>query len=355
MATTLVPDLLPLARRLVELCGVQPGETVIVFCDDGTVPAWAAAFHAAATDRGCDATVYRCAARQGLIVDFPPRAIEALLQADIVFDLSTSVWAYTDTHGRLTGPDQSVRVAYVGGNAKSIETIRLIPPDPELAVRIRRARDLVDGVETFRITSSLGTDLILRRGDREQFPVLMQGIPVTEPGQFGDLFGGWVAMALPEAGVDGVVQYVGAYDAIGGPYHRVVDEPIALHIEGGRITRIGGDHEEARALAQWFRSWRDPNSYRFSHFNVGLDHRARHYRFPDTNLHAAHGGMILAFGSNYSPGIFGRGSIVRARSHVDLTLMGASLAIDGRQILVDGEFTPDSGLRGPHVQGGGAA
>lgn len=354
MATTMVPHLLPLARRLIELCQVQSGETVIVFCDDGTIPEWAAAFHAAAADRGCDASVYRCPARQGLMVDFPPRAIDALLHADIVFDLSTSVWAYTDTHGRLTGPEQSVRVAYVGGGLKSIEIIRLIPPDPEVAVRVRRARDLVDGAERFRITSSLGTDLTLRRGDREQFPVLMQGIPVTERGQFGDLFGGWVAMALPEAGVDGVLHYVGAYDAIGGPYHRVVDEPIVLHIEEGRITKIGGDHEEARALAQWFGSWQDPSSYRFSHFNIGLDHRARQYRFPDTNLHAAYGGMILAFGSNYSPGIFGRGSVVRARSHVDLTLVGASLAVDERQILVDGEFAPDSGLRGPQIKGGGA-
>jgi len=344
MENSWVADLVPIARKLVDLCEVHREETVIIFSDDGTVRAWEAAFHAAAADLGCDALVYRCAARQGYMVDFPPRAVEAMLHADIVFDLTTAVWAYTDTHGRLTGPEQRVRVAYVGGGKESIERVRLIPPDPELGHRIHRAHKLVDEATTFHLTSRLGTDLILQRGNRVEFPVLMQGIPVTEAGQFGDLFGGWVAVALDEAGVNGVVQYVGAYDAVGGPRQRVVDEPIELEIEHGRLTRIGVAHQEAKILSEWFASWRDPNSYRFSHFNVGLDHRARHHRFPDTNLHAAYGGMILAFGSNYSPGIFGSGSVVRARSHIDLTLTGASLQIDERPVLVDGEFVPDSGL-----------
>lgn len=341
-----VPGLLPMARRLIDVCKVKPEDKVIVFVDDGTVPAWTAAFHGAAAELGCDALVCRCQAKQEQMADFPPHAVETLTHADIVLDLTTTFWAYSDSHARLDGGSgRPVRHAHIGGSPRAIETIRHFPPDPELQPRINRAAEVLDRAQTFHVTSGLGTDLTLQRGDRSSLPVLKQGVPVTQPGQYGDPFGGWVAMALPEEGINGIVQYVGAYDAAGGPQQRVVDEPIEIRIERGRIVHIGRDHGEAKVLAEWFESWHDSNSYRFSHFNVSLDQRARNYRFPDTPLHAPYGGILIAFGSNYSPGIFGPGSIVRARSHIDMTLMGASLEIDGQAILIDGEFTAESGLR----------
>ena len=62
----------------------------------------------------------------------------------------------------------------------------------------------------------------------------------------------------------------------------------------------------------------------------------------------------MGFGLSFSsfrgdPGVF------RANAHMDMILTGATLFIDERPIMVDGEFTGESGMRAPNRRPGTGA
>jgi hypothetical protein len=337
-------NLLKAAENTLELSKVKPEESVVLLTDSGSESEWVEAFRAAAVARGCDPIVLQFNARLGVMEELPELILDALLQADFSVDLTTSAWAYTDSHAKVELTDR-MRMAMVGGGLQSARTLLLWPPTQEIVARLHRAQEMVDSAKTFRVTSDLGTDLTMQRGNIEEYPILLQGFGAVQPGEFRDPFGGWVAMALPEADVDGVIQFVGMIDFVGGPRHMIVEKPVRMEVKKGKLVSIGRDSPDGVFLDEWFKSWEDPNSYRFAHFNIGLDHRQRLYRHPDTLGHALYGGLLFAFGGNYAPGIFGSGATIRARSHTDMTLVGGDLYLDDQLILEGGEFTQESGLR----------
>jgi hypothetical protein len=56
--------------------------------------------------------------------------------------------------------------------------------------------------------------------------------------------------------------------------------------------------------------------------------------------------VLVAFGANDSKSLGGK---TRAKGHSDSMLLQATFFIDGEPVIIDGEFTPESGLR-PAVQ-----
>jgi hypothetical protein len=323
------------AENTLELSEVKPEEVVVLLTDTGTERELMDAFYTAAVARGCDPILLQFNARLGIMQELPELVLDTLLQADFSVDLTTSSWAYTYSHGKVELTDR-MRMAMIGGGPQSARTLLLWPPDQEIVERLHRAQEIVDSAKTFRVTSDLGTDLTMQRGNIEMFPVRLQGCGALKPGEFRCPLGGWVAMALPKAGMSGVIQFVGMIDFTGGPRHMIIEQRVRMEIEEGKLVSIGRDNPDGIFLDDWFKSWGDPNSYRFSHFNIGLDHRERLYRHPDIWVHALYGGLLFAFGS---------GSVIKAKSHTHITLVDGDLYVDDKVILRRGEFTEDSGLR----------
>jgi len=125
-------------------------------------------------------------------------------------------------------------------------------------------------------------------------------------------------------------------------------------MDRGRIVHISRDTEQGAFLSDWFRSWEDPAVYYIDHLNVGVDHRVRLEFLDNLALHYNYGGILIGFGISFSsfrgdPGVF------RANAHMDMQLTGATLFFDERPIIVDGEFTRESGLHAPNRRPGTGA
>ena len=109
----------------------------------------------------------------------------------------------------------------------------LSKPSPDLAEPARALIERLDGCETIRIRGGAGTDLALRVGGR---PWLTDAMPLGA-GDFANYPGGEVFVAPYRDGADGVLvaDLTVPYTVDG-----LVDEPVTLRFERGRVTSIEG-------------------------------------------------------------------------------------------------------------------
>ena len=167
------------ALKTLEFCRVQASENMVIFTDTATSLAARDAFHAAALAIGSEATVVTMTARPVMLSNPPEPAIRALMEADMAVDLTTNSWLYTDATNRVLGAGTRMLQVLVGD-----DSVIARPPTAKIAERETKSRALLESCKEFRITSSLGTDIVLRRGDR---PVHTQGGFVDHPGDWDSL------------------------------------------------------------------------------------------------------------------------------------------------------------------------
>jgi len=171
-----------------------------------------------------------------------------------------------------------------------------------------------------KITSELGTDLT----------VPMEGAQViyAEKHLHG-IFPGCASITNPSWVAEGTVVVDGS-NQITGP----VEEPINMIIEKGRITEILGG-KQAKRLAAHIKSYDDPNAYLCpAHVCVGLNPKLRGRTGNLMEDEHARGVIVLGVGVNkYIPG-----GDVDARMHTDVSMLTATLTVDGREIVKDGDI-----------------
>jgi hypothetical protein len=114
--------------------------------------------------------------RRPAFADLPPLAVDALLAADLVIDLTTVPWLYSDSFTRYGQECQArgSRLALVWGMPGSLRTVAARPLSVTLANRARRALPRLNDARTLRVRSTKGTD----------FHVPMIG--ADEPGALGN-------------------------------------------------------------------------------------------------------------------------------------------------------------------------
>lgn len=327
------------ARRVV------PEDHVVILASTANYPPLIEAYRRAAVLIGVDPLLitYRDRPRfSGL----PEAAVQAALEADVIADLNLPAWAYTDSHARVVRAlrEREGRWVWTAGFEEDIENFLRTPPgDPLVAARFKIVKRLIDGARIIRVRSALGTDLTVERGNpRERIS--------HPPADWGEA--GVVGFAPPEEGVNGTIAFVGAL-RIQGPrlYKRHVTIPIHMTVRRGRLTEIEATHADASFLQDWFASFNDPIAYQFAHTNLGFDHRVILQPMDNYAVHVYFGGVLIAFGMNFSP-FFGTAG-VRAKNHVDMLLTGPSYEVDGVTVMEKGHFTEESGLLNPSL--GGAA
>jgi leucyl aminopeptidase (aminopeptidase T) len=314
--------------------GLKADEDVVILCSTDNYPPLVEAYFTAAVGLGADPVLlmYTAPPPFGGLSDV---IVETASKADAVIDLSFKSWVYHESHDRffrqLTANGGRSIDGHTYGWEEDVFHLLRLTPSADVKERTRRAQSLIDNANTIRLTSSLGTDLLVQRGDPEE------RLSYAPAGQ--------VAFAPPDDGVDGVVYYQGGF-RIQYPevIRRMVYQPTRMEVENGKLVEIARDAEIGIMLDDWFRSHDDPNSYQFAHINLGLDPRIRLDRLDNIAVHFNYGATLIAFGINYTP-LFGSGVI--AKSHIDMNYTGGDYWVDDLCLVRNGEFTDESGLRGP--------
>ena len=326
-------ELFASARQTMQFCAVKPNENVVVFRDTGTRQALADAFHSAALATGAEVTIVSITTRPGSLHNPTEPAIKALMEADVAFDLASHAWLYTDATNRILNAGTRMLQVLVG-----VDTVIARPPTAEIAARERISRELLEKADKFRITSDLGTDITLRRGDR---PVHTQGGFVDRPGDW-DSYGVFLAaFAPPETEADGVLVVDGTL-FLPSDIKQTTEAPIRTRVEHGRLVDVDTSTAQGRLMSEWLAAWKDPNSYVIAHTGFGLDERAK-FEAPDSESYLA--GVNVAFGANNIPQLKGQ---TVCKSHLDIVLRNVNVELDGKTVIEGGQFV--DGLGFPSVR-----
>jgi hypothetical protein len=329
-------QLLQAAQCRLEHWGARPDDKIVIMADTGTFPPLLEACHAAAVALGADTSVVMYSGRRRPFLDIPRLAEEAILQSDFFLSIMAGRWSYSSSMARVLGDPRyrSIRSGSWDGDADSIHHFVELLPNDQVIERTERAHELIDSASVLEVKSDLGTDIALERGDPEKI------IAYAPAGQ--------VAIAAPPESVNGTMMFVGAHRSRSpGPevgHRRMMQWPVRIEFEKGYITEIARDNPDGEFLDDWFRRWDDAEVYRFSHINLGLDHRVRLEVLDNLAVHFNYGGLLFGIGAMNTP-LFGHDEVFRAKAHIELQLTGADLFLDGRQIMRGGDFLADTGLR----------
>ena len=331
-----------LAREL-ELCGVTPAETVIVYSDENGRPELFSGFSTAAQLLGATVLELRVPRKPRVPGQTGPdhwwtTASEAIARqlslADLVVDVSGGGLFHA-------GQDQILATgARILRAREPLRRLEALFPTPAVTEHARRSGELLAGSESIRFTSPSGTDLHVNMPGR---PVTVQYGYTDTPGRW-DHFGTALAALAPAEG-EGEGEYVLApgdvvfFTATVGRY---VTEPLRVRFHAGVIESITGGIE-AQMLQELIERGGGGDARRLSHIGWGCDPRAD---FNGVDLYGREGGggadvrsvygsVVIAFGANNDLG----GSSVSS-VHVDLAARVASVEVDERLVLVDGEFEP---------------
>jgi len=326
------PEILCAAKLKLEAFGLRPDEKVVILASTASYPALVDAYYSAAVALRADPVLVTYGSRQPLS-GLSDLVVEMVALADAVIDLNANAWAYSDSLAKFHQLQKErggrrVIMHVFGSEEDELHTLLNCPPSEDVLERSRRAQNMIDVAKTIHVTSELGTDLTVARGDRPSF---------APQGQ--------VCFFPPDDSVNGLVYFVGGFRTVAPTVlKRMVYHPVRMEIENGKLVKIERSSEAGVMLDDWFRGVDDPNVYQFAHINLGLDHRIVLHHLDNFALHFNYGGILMGFGANNSPRLGGN---VRSKGHIEMQLTGANCLLDGRLILESGEFTADSGLRAP--------
>jgi aminopeptidase len=221
--------------NLIEAGQVRAGERVLVVVDEPLVEE-GAQLADALRSAGAEPRLELWAAEERPMPNAPPAALEAARESSLLLFLSEA------PRGDEADARFELGEAVLGAGGREIylglvdgELLRgeLSRPAPDLADVARALIARLEGCETVRIRGRAGTDLTLSVGGR---PWLTDATPLVA-GDFANYPGGEVFVAPHRDGADGVL-----VADLTVPYtvEGLVDEPVTLRFERGRVTSMEG-------------------------------------------------------------------------------------------------------------------
>ncbi|OFV83160.1 MAG: hypothetical protein A2W26_07650 [Acidobacteria bacterium RBG_16_64_8] len=306
---------------------LKPGQRYVVLASTRSHPSIIDAFLGAAAGLGVDPVLVTIPYRRPF-ADIPAAAEETLKSADFAIDLQHLTWGYTASHDRVIRSFRERQAFYtaVGGLPEDVPNLVHCPPTEAHRARAQLAQRIIDGARAIRVTTPLGTELRVPRGD----PRTLVSFPSAHFGQ--------VAFAPPPGTAEGVVMFQGAVRVQApDPQTFHVYEPFRIELREGRIVEIDRVHGWAHFLADWFASFGSPEAYQLAHINVGLDERASLVQIDNMSVHFRAGGVLMGFGINWTP-LFGTPQGAPLINHVDMHLINVSYFADETQLVDRGRL-----------------
>jgi leucyl aminopeptidase (aminopeptidase T) len=306
-------------ENLVKASSLASGERVLVVVDEPLV-AEGSQLTAAVKDAGGEPRLELWAGERPLL-ELPAGVADGARTADVSFFLTQAprpdeaatrfklLEVITEHGGR------QIFMGFVDGELLEGE---LSEPPPELSEPAGRLMAAIDGAEALRIRGRAGTDLTLRIAGR---PWKTDTGPLA-PGQAANFPGGEIYVAPHADGADGVLvaDLTVPYTVDG-----IVDAPVVVRFEGGRVTSIDGGR--AAEMLREIVERAGPGGDVIAELGIGLNHSVRprgHVMLDEKAGGTAH----VAIGRNTGP----YGGDNESAIHIDCVFSGPELEADGRAI-----------------------
>jgi hypothetical protein len=306
-------------ENLVRAGRVGPGERVLVVVDEPLVEQ-GSQLAAAVRDAGAEPRLELWLGERPLRAA-PAGALEAGRSSDLLlFLLERPLGEEASARFEL---GESVlqhggRGLFLGFVDRQLLEAELSRPAAEVEEPARRLLARLEGVREIRVRGAAGTDLTLRVDGREWFT---DALPL-EAGELGNYPGGEVFVAPHRDGADGVLvaDLTVAYTVEG-----LVDEPVAIRFEEGRVVAIEGGRaaQKLRELVADAGTGADV----IAELGIGLNRAVEargHIMLDEKAANTAH----VAIGRN--TGSFGGDN--EASIHVDCVFSKPELEADGDRI-----------------------
>jgi leucyl aminopeptidase (aminopeptidase T) len=306
-------------ENLIKAGRLLPGERVLVVVDE-PLAAEGAQLAAAVKDADGEPHLELWVGERPLAAA-PAKVLEAARTTDLSFFLSEAPRADE------AGPRFQLLEAVTGHGGRQIfmglvdSTLlngELSEPPNDVSAAARQLLRELDGCETIRIRGRAGTDLTLEIGGRPWKTDATE----LEPGEAANYPGGEIFIAPHSDGAEGVL-----VADLTVPYtvEGLVDEPVTLRFEAGRVTSIEGGRAADMLRALVDRA--GPGGNVIAELGIGLNHAVRprgHVMLDEKAGGTAH----VAIGRNSGP----YGGDNHAAIHVDCIFSGPELEADGRSI-----------------------
>ncbi len=309
--------------NLLRAAQVRAGESVLVVVDE-PLSAEGSELAAAAADAGASPTLSLWTGTRPL-EQAPEEILEAAAGVDVCFHLQAQPLG-EEAQARVevlhaVSDDGRGRMIFMGFVDGPLLRGELSQPAADVAEPARRLLAELEGVETVRVRGRAGTNLTLGVEGR----AFRTDATPLEPGGMANYPGGEVFVAPREDAADGVL-----VADLTVPYtvEGLVDEPVTLRFEGGRVTSIEGGRaaDMLRELVANAGDGADVIAELGIGLYPGLEPRG-HVMLDEKAAQTAH----VAIGRNT-----GHGGVNEATIHVDCVFSAPEIEVDGRPVTLPG-------------------
>ena len=305
--------------NLIRAVQLASGERVLVVVDE-PLAEQGSELLAAADDLGAGAELRFWAGARPL-TELPTEIVAATERADVLFSLQQRPRG--DEASLRSAMNESVlghggRGLFLGFVDRELLEGELSQPAPDLTPVADRLLAEVSDADAIRVQNPAGTDLTVRVAGR---PWLTDARPLG-PGQYGNYPGGEIFVAPHEDSADGtlVADLTVPYTVEG-----LVDEPVRLAFERGRVTSIEGGR--AAAMLRDLVDRADDGARVVAELGIGLNPTIAprgHVMLDEKAAGTAH----VAIGNN----IGSYGGANSSTIHVDCILATPTVEVDGRRL-----------------------
>jgi len=253
------------------------------------------------------------------------RRCVAFLAADVILGATHhSIMTTQAIHDAVRAGSRFLSLPLATNNGLSLLSGDMMTMDPVRAELLAaRVKPALTQARTVRITTKLGTDLTVSVQDRTWN--LFSG--VCDHAGMSTSVSFEVSVSLVEGGTDGVLVLDGSMGYIG-----LVEAPVRLRYEGGRLVDIE-DCSSGRKLDEYLRTFGDERMFVAGEFGIGLNEKAHCTGSSYIEDESTYGTVHIGMGRNIA-----LGGKHYANGHFDLVAFKPDVAVDGTQIMKNGEL-----------------
>jgi leucyl aminopeptidase (aminopeptidase T) len=300
--------------------GYKEGESVLIVTDDA-MDELAEIFYGIYNKRNIDITIIKMKSRS-VNGEEPSKSVAAAMKsADIALLLTSK--SISHTKARREASISGSRIASMPTATKDM-IVRTIDIDYEAMFRLNdKLADLLEGTKTVRITTDLGTDVIIPKQNTTLHG--KRGGLFTTKGSFGNLPDGEICFAPVQDRTQGV------FFIDGSTRTGKITEPIKVTVKDGYALAIEGG-SSADQLKKILDSLKDKGSYNIAELGIGTNPKAKltgNVLEDEKILGTVH----IAFGNNMSFG----GSI-DVPLHIDNIILSPTMYFDEKLIMKNGVY-----------------
>lgn len=307
-----------------EVMKVKKGESVLVYADTASDESVVKATANACAILGAETAVMWFETNPEVAMDPPEPVIAAMNSADVLIEFCVKYVFYSSAYIDMMRKKRARYTCLTGMTAESmVRTIGKV--DYPLVIKLGdKLVELTQNADKVRITNAAGTDIIgYNRGRR-----------VSQPGGIAEKPGPY--MLVGQVGWNPVEETINGVIAIDGWEWNVgfIQTPIKLTIERGKIIDVKGGRE-AKTLADWLGSFKDPNVYRLAHFTYGFNPGILKLTGVQNDDERLFGSVTFGFGTQ---GDLIGGPGWKAAAHTDCGILNPSVYLEDTPIELEGKY-----------------